>query len=216
MNIFNISIVLSFSVFLPVCAVIYRWNHIEKVFRPFTWLLWLGLLNDTLSLVFAYTLKTTAINTNIYVLLEYLLVLYQFGRWNNAAIKACISFAALGVIVWSADNLLIHPLDNRNGAFRIFYSFIIIFFSINEVNKLIVYERRSLLKNPVFLICFTFLAYYSYKAFVEVFMAFGLNLGNSFSQHVCMVLLITNFISNILYTIAVLCIPPKLEFTLPY
>lgn len=216
MNIFNVSVVLSFSVFLPVGALVYRQGHIEKLFLPFTWLLWLALFNDTLSLLFACTLNTTVINSNIYVLLEYMLILYQFGRWNDAVARPCFAFAILGLLVWYTDNLVVHNLAGRNGAFRIFYSFVIIFFSINEVNKLIVYERRSLFKNPAFLICFTFLVYYSYKAFVEVFMAFGLNLGNSFSQHVCMVLLITNFISNILYTIAVLCIPPKLEFTLPY
>lgn len=188
----------------------------DNIFRPFIGLLWLGLLNEILSFFLSFTIKSNMMNSNIYVLLEYALIIYQFRRWDNLTAGAGAFFVAAGLAVWVADNFFINSIHSRSSISRIGYSFIIILFSINEINRLIVFERRSLLKNPVFLICFTFLVYYSYKAFAEVFIAFNLSLSREVYAHIALTVTVINFISNILYTIAVLCIPPKLEFTMPY
>jgi hypothetical protein len=140
----------------------------------------------------------------------------QLYKWNGSAIKRYYFFGAIGLMVWIADNLIINNVSGNNSIFRIFYSFIIAFFSIDLINKLIIYGRRSLIKNSIFLICGTFLIYYSCKAFIEVFNAFHLGLSDQFNRHVFMILYWTNLFSNIIYPIAILCMPAKQEFTMPY
>ncbi len=216
MNNFLIGTILNLFLLVPAVVAIYRFRLIDKTFLPFLLLIWVGAVNEILSLVLIYTVKTNSANSNIYVLLEYILVMYQFYRWSDRSAKLYLFFILAGLLVWITDNLLLNSIFYRNALFRIFYSFIVIFFSIDQVNKLIVYERRSLFKNPVFLVCLTFLIYYSCKAFVEVFITFDLGLDEAFNEKVIMLMVFSNFFSNILYTIALVCIPPKLEFTLPY
>lgn len=216
MNNFIVQAVLNFSIAIPVLVSLVKYRRLDNIFNPFLWLLWLGMANEVLSLVLAYTFKSNAVNANIYILFEYGLILYQFYNWNFTIDRICFILAAIGVIIWIADNLVLHSITYRNSGFRIFESFTIVFLSINEINKMIVFQRGKLYKNPIFLICITFLIYYSYKAFVETFALFDLGLGDGFSLNVFMVLTFVNFISNILYAISILCIPPKLEFTLPY
>ena len=216
MNGYFINILLNHSILIPAIIGGIRFRSIAHAYYPFIFLMWLGLLNETLSLILIYTIRSNAVNSNIYVLIEYLVVLVQFYTWNNSFIKRYYFFAGLGLIVWIADNFLIHAINDNNSIFRIFYSFIIVFFSIDQINKLIINERKSLIKNAVFLICSTFFIYYSCKAFVEVFNAFDLGLSNGFNRHVFMVLYFANVLSNIVYAIAILCIPTKQEFTMPY
>lgn len=216
MNNFFVQTVLNFSLVIPVLVSIGKYGRLDKVFNPFLWFIWLGMANEILSLLLIYTGNSNAVNGNFYILLEYGLILWQFYNWDYTADKIYFILAVVGAGAWVADNLVVHSINYRNSGFRIFESFTIVFLSINQINKMIVFERGKLYKNPIFLICITFLIYYSYKAFVESFIVFDLRLGDAFSHNVFLVLTIVNFISNILYTLSILCIPPKLEFTLPY
>jgi len=216
MNDFLVQAVLNFSLAIPVFISFVKYGRLDNDFNPFLWFIWLGMANELLSLVLIYTIHSNAVNANSYILIEYGLILYQFYNWNFTADRIYFILAVTGLGVWITDNLILHSIDYRNSSFRVFESFIIAFLSINEINKMIVFQRGKLFKNPIFLICITFLIYYSYKAFVETFVIFDLGFGNAFSINVFMVLTVVNFISNILYAISILCIPPKLEFTLPY
>lgn len=211
---FALNILLSYSVIIPAIIGIIRFTSISCIYYSFIFLIWLGFINETLSIILVYTLKSNTINSNIYVLIEYFFILFQLYKWNGSDIKKNYFFVALGLAIWIGDNLIINAGNGNNSIFRIFYSLVIVFFSINMINKLIIYERKNLLKNAIFLICISFLLYYGCKAFVEVFNAFHLGLSDIFNRNIFKILYFANLISNIMYAIAILCIPRKQEFSL--
>jgi len=141
---------------------------------------------------------------------------YQFYKWNDNGLKKYVILALLGLAVWSADNLVLNSITHNNSLFRAFYSFLVVFFSIDQVNKLVIYERGPLFKNPMFIICITFLLYYGFKAFVESYNMFHLGLSKTLLRDLWIILYFVNGIANLLYAIAVLWIPTKVKFILPY
>jgi hypothetical protein len=173
-------------------------------------------LNEALSFGMIYTIGTNAVNANIYVLLEYLLLLLQFYKWCNTLKKACIALALFGILVWVGDNFILNTIQNNNALFRIFYSSVIFLLSIIQLNNTITGEHKSLSKNAIFLLCTTFLVYYSCKAFVEVVNLFVVQQNSLFNLNIFMILDVANFFSYIIYTIAILCIPGKQEFIMQY
>ena len=207
---------LNSSIAITALAGLIRFKFIDKVYYPFIILIWLGFLNEALSITLAYRVKSNSFNSNIYILLEYLLILLQFRKWENNPPAIFYFCLTSGFFVWILDDLILHSLRDNNSIFRIYYSFVIIFFSINQVNKIIIYEKGVLLKNAVFLICISFLMYYSCKTFVEIFNAFHLGLSNEFNRNIFMIMYVANLLSNIIYTLAILCMPPKQEFSMPY
>jgi hypothetical protein len=159
---------------------------------------------------------TNTFNSNLFVLLEYVAILFQFYKWNDQNGRMYYLLAGLGLAIWITDNLIINSITQNNSLFMRFYSVVILFFRIAQVNKIIIYERGSLLKNAMFIICFAFLFYYGFKAFIESFNAFHIGLRNVFLGNLWIILYFVNFISNLLYAVAILCMPTKQEFTMPY
>lgn len=216
MQSFNLNILLGCSVIIPACLMLVRFRTVIKSHVFFILLIWLGLLNDVLSIIFVYTLKTNAVNSNVYVLVEYAIILSLFYKWDNISITKYYFLITTGVLVWIMDNIVINAINEDNALFRIYYSFVIVLLSIDQVNRIIVYEKRSLVKNASFLICLAFLFYYGFKAFVEVFSAFHLGMSPAFWGNILMILSVANLFSNIIYAIAILCIPSREEFSLQY
>ena len=217
MSSFLLEIALNYSILIAAIIGIIRFKSIIRDYYPFIFIIWLGVFNETLSLVLIFTLGRNTVNSNIFVLLEYLLIVYQFYKWNNKkGLKKYVILALLGLAVWSADNLVLNSITHNNSLFRAFYSFLVVFFSIDQVNKLVIYERGPLFKNPMFIICITFLLYYGFKAFVESYNLFHLGLSKTLLRDLWIILYFVNGIANLLYALAVLWIPMKVKFILPY
>jgi hypothetical protein len=185
-------------------------------YYPFVFFIWLGFLNEILSLLMIYHYHSNTVNSNVYVLLEYMIILFQFYKWNENGIKRYYLLAAIGLSVWITDNFIINAISENNSIFRVFYSFIIIFFSIDKVNKLLVFEYSNLLKNPMFIICTSFIFYYGFKAFVESFNMVHLGLEPNILKNLWIILYFVNGTANLFFAIAVLCIPTKVKFISPW
>lgn len=216
MHNFIISVVLNLSVAFPAIIGLTRFRFISSDYYPFIIVICLGLFSELLSIVMVYNTGSNAINSNIFVLLEYGLILFQFYKWNYNSFKKYYVFALLGFTVWCIDNFFINSIIENNSLFRVFYSFVIVFLSIDQLNKIIVNEKNVLFKNAMFAICIGFLFYYTCKAFVEVFNAVHLGLSYNFLWNLWIILYFVNVVSNVIYALAILCIPRKHEFTLPY
>jgi hypothetical protein len=185
-------------------------------YYPFVFFIWLGFLNEILSLLMIYHYHSNTVNSNVYVLLEYMIILFQFYKWNENGIKRYYLLAAIGLSVWITDNFIINAISENNSIFRVFYSFIIIFFSIDKVNKLLVFEYSNLLKHPMFIICTSFIFYYGFKAFVESFNMVHLGLEPNILKNLWIILYFVNGTANLFFAIAVLCIPTKVKFISPW
>ena len=216
MDNYIIRVVFNHSIIIAVIIAMIRFKSIISDYYPFIFVIWLGLVNESLSLIMIYSTRSNAINSNVFVLLEYGLILFQFYKWNDSNSKKYYLLAGLGLLIWIADNFIINSIAQNNSLFRVFYSFVIVFFSIDQVNKMIIYEKGVLLKNAMFIICITFLFYYGCKAFVEAFNVFHSALSNMLLKNLWIILYFVNVIANVLYALAILCLPTKQKFTLPY
>jgi len=185
-------------------------------YRPFIFILCLGFINHTLSVIFIETTRNNLINSNVYVLFESLLYLCLFKNWG-AFNKKNIFFYSLFIFLfclWIYDNLIWHSLATINSFFRIVYSFILIFLSIGQLNKLIVTVKKNLLYNATFLICCGIIIYFSYKATIEVFFFIRLKASDQFYTNILVILIFVNLFVNLIFAWAVLWIPKKQKSTL--
>jgi hypothetical protein len=211
-----IKIALNHSIVIAVIIGVIRFKKVAADFYPFLLVVLAGFVNESLSLVLIYTTGSNTVNSNMFVLLEYALLLWQFYRWEDGHHKKYYLLACIGLAIWIADNLVVNTLTQNNSLFRVFYSFVILFLSIDQINKIIIFENDNLLKNACFIICFTFLFYYGLKAFVESFNMVHLGLSKGLLRSLWIILYFVNVIANLLFAVAILCIPPKLKFTFPY
>ena len=201
------------SVALPCILGMVMYSKIPYLYKPFLYFIWTGSLNELLSLILVNTGHTNLVNSNIYVLLEYALILFIFFRWNEPRKRNRFYVLFLsGLLVWVLENGVIYSLQSINAIFRVFYAFIVLYMSINQVNMLIVAEKKRLISHPIFLICMGFIFYYSYKAFIETFYILHPPFSKPFYVHLFMILLSINFFTNLVYAIAILCIPMRREF----
>ncbi|MDE3184449.1 MAG: hypothetical protein KGM16_13610 [Bacteroidota bacterium] len=204
------------SIIIAAAISFFRFKSVSGDYYPFIFLIWLGLLNESISLALLYNGSTNAVNSNIFVLLEYLLILFQFYKWNESNVSKYYLLAFLGLLVWTSDNFFLNSIRQNNSVFRVFYSFVILFFSIDKVNKIIILENLRLTRNAMFLMCITFIFYYGFKACVESFNMIHLGLSVTFLRKLWFILYFVNFISNLLFALAVLWIPTRQKFILRY
>jgi hypothetical protein len=213
MHKYALSIFLNHSIILPAILSLIRYKAIKRNFYPFVYLIWIGSVNETVSLVLDYTIRNNALNSNVYVVAEFFIILYQFKKWNeDESGKKYFVLGCIGLMIWIADNFVMNTISQNNSLFRASYSLIIVLLSVGQLSKIIVFGRGILLGNAMFIICLTFLFYFSAKAFVESLNAFHLGLSRTVLMNLWVMLYFVNFISNILYAIAVLCIPMKHKF----
>lgn len=83
------------------------------------------------------------------------------------------------------------------------------------INRIIITERKSLIRNPVFIICLAFIIYFTYKVLLEIFWLYGLNSSREFRVEVYNIFKYINLFANLIYALAILWIPRKREYMLP-
>ncbi len=210
----------TFSIFAACMIGIFRFGKVLPAYRPFLLFIWVGAGNELLSVVCISVTDNNVPNSNIYVLMEYLLLLYVFYNWNLAKTrKTKIRYLLLlsgGLSAWILDNLVVNSLFTINCTFRVIYSIIILLLSINQINKLTVFAKKKVTGDAMFQICMAFAFYFSYKAFIETFYILEMPFSKPFYLNCFIILLIINLLTNLIYAIAVLCMPTKREFILPY
>jgi hypothetical protein len=213
---YYVSVGLGYSIAIAAVIGLISFNKLLPAYRPFIILLCLGFINHTLSVLFIETIRNNAINSNLYVLCESLIYLILFKNWG-AFHKKEILFNSLFIILaglWIYDNLIWHSLNKTNSLFRIVSSFILIFLSIDQINKLIVTAKKNLFFNAIFLICSGIIIYFSYKAVIEVFFFISLSASVQFYSKILNILVFVNLFVNLLFAWAILWIPKKQKSTL--
>jgi hypothetical protein len=216
MPLFYVSVISALSILPPFILAILFFRRLNGKYLPLLVLLSFGLINEVISYVSIILHATNSINGNIYILADFLLVVWLFAKLNRHQSKKIISGLIIGgVAVWMIDNLLIHSLEANNSMFRMVASLIILYMSIDKVNHILFFKTRFSLKNTDLLICMGFIIYHTYKTFVEAFHIYPMKLGAIFYERLWVILAIINIITNLLFTLAILCIRQKQEYILP-
>lgn len=188
-----------------------RFNKIDPAYYPFIFCMWIAAINEIISFGLAKAGYHTIINNNLYVLAEALLITWQFKRWEffDRHAKIYPLTLLLILVVWFLENIHLSTIDKIGFYFRVFYCFLIVLMSIHNINGVIMNDRGILSKNPIFLICGGYILFFTYKILVEAFWFYGINITGTFSIDVYIIFTWINLFVNILFGIAVLCIPHK-------
>lgn len=216
MNSYWINNISAGSVVIPCIAALLKYNRLNREYLPFILMLAVALLNETISLLIVHKGYSNSINGNLYVLAEFLLITLQLYIWKERRRKAYLVFLITGLLIWIADNLVFQPLSVPDSVFRLYGSFVIVFLSIDVLNKMVVAGNITLTRNAVFLTCTAFCIYFGIKAFIEVYFAIPYPFSLGFYRSLSLMMLYVNLFINLLYAFAVIWIPSKKEFTWVY
>lgn len=203
--------ILSLSVALPLIAGIFRFEKIPTTYYPILLVTIAGLLNEVVS--FSFFSKTgNARPTNIYLIIEALLIIWQFYQWHTVLTKKkeVILLCCFISLVWILDYILMGNFNKFSLLFQVVSSVTLIFLAVNQINWIIINDRSSILHNPVFIICSAIILFFSYKIMAEVFYYYAPKL--TIKQNIFVYEAYLNVVFNTLLLIAVLCIPPKKIF----
>jgi len=212
-------LVVAFSYTIAIAATIglIRFRKIIPAYRPFIYILTLSLVSEIIHTLMTIYFKTNAFSANIYVLLECYLWIWQFNRWSafrNKQWQLWLLVSSLSA-VWIVEHLWMQKFWSFSSIFRISYAFVLVFLCIDQLNKMIVNERKNLLKSSLFLICMGIVFFYSYKIIVEAFYLFELTLSQAFHIYLYLILIFMNLFVNLIFALAALWIPTRQKFILP-
>jgi hypothetical protein len=208
--------VLALCIFIPAIIVLIRIKKIDSSFYPFAYFLWVGSFNELFSIILILNQYKTVLNNNFYVLIEAFLLMWFFK--NLGMFKKKFSFHLLLIfvlILWLAENFFISRIDVNSTYFRITYSLLVVFLSINVLNRMIFSIRKQLWKDSLFLIIVSFIIYFSCKALIQAFVIYGINRNSSFLLSLYIIMIYVNFIINLIYALAALWIPRMNRFIKP-
>lgn len=203
---------LSEIVFIPFCVAIFRWKRIDRAYYPFLVLLALGVLTEVVSFWVCHGLNpSNAWVVNVYGLLEYVLIILQFYRWNSFRLGVGFYLLQAGsLLVWVVCNLVFfHLRDYDLPVYRLLSSFVIVILSINEINRMIIHESGHLYKNARFIICLGFIIFFLYYILYEGAFMVGKTDKSQVSVDIIHLFNKVNAFVNGLYLVAVILIPRK-------
>jgi len=211
-------VILSCSIFVPAVIGGVRILKVDSAFHPFIICLWIGAINELISIYFSQSGNSTHVNNNIYVIIEAILLIWQLKRWGAFDRFHRLYFMLILIFIsgWLLENYFLASIHATEPWFRLGYSFIIVLLAIQVVNHLIISERRSLIRNPIFLVTMGCIIYFTYKGLVEVFWINGFNTSPGFLINVYSIMIWINLLVNIIFSFAVLWMPEKLRFTMTY
>lgn len=214
---FQVFSILASAILVPFITGLIRLRSIRAGgFTPVFLYVATGLINSILSYILILHKYPNHTNSNIYILISFLLLLYQFYRWNKGTTMKYIFLGLAGILVWLIDNPLLHRLNENNSAFRALFSFAMLFFSVEQISKVTFSKRRNLNKLAILFICIGLLVHFSFKCYIETLNLFEANLGTQLVIRLNIIMTFINLVTYALISTAFLCIRTKTIYFYPY
>ncbi len=211
-----ISVICSLSIGVPALLGWFYYNRLNRAFIPFLCLLTIGLINELISLVLALKGYSSYLNTNIFIIIEALCLLWQFRRWHLWQQNKWLTAWMLAfLLVWFVEAYLL-------GFQNVYYSFsIIIFCFCITLMSIVLFCRRlftiftPLFKDSIFLICTGYIIYFTSAIILEALWLFELTHYPDIYHYAMGTLSVVNVITNFLYTYAIVCTPIRQDYIFP-
>jgi hypothetical protein len=213
-----LSIVSTYSILIAAVLGVIRFRVIQSSYYPLIYICWSALISEIVA-SFVQKSSGTLWPSNIYVLLEGLLFTWQFRKWGLFQRRPYLFYTIQVAILtlWFVDNFLLHTIHELSSFYRISYSVLLVILAIDQINKLIVHERRSFSTNARFLLCIGVIFFFSYKFTLETFYLYALEKSQNFEFVISIFALqkYVNLFANLLYAYIILWIPRKKIFLQP-
>lgn len=209
MDLTDYSHISAFSVLIPLITAAVKRKSMKREYVPLIILLVVGGLNDLASLFAIMNYGYNTVNSNLYVLIEFILLTWMFSRWLKERSKTFLyGILICGILCWILDNFILNDLSDNNSLFWMTGSILLVYICIDYIN-LVIFNRLNSIIIPKMIICVTLLFYNIFKAFLESFHVFAIPHNESFFIQLLAVHSISSIIINLLFSIAFLCLPPK-------
>jgi hypothetical protein len=207
---------LSLTILIPLIAGLVRYRRIGMMYRPFFYLI---ILDTVTELVSGYLIRVAhvhnAISSNIFVLLEWSLIWWQFYVWDlHSRREVFMAILLFPIAIWITENLAFGHIREFPPYFRVFSAFLIVMLSVNKINFMITHDDRKLYGNPIFLICIGFIIYFIYRIIFKWAYQTSLSGATETTNIIIMLNGWVNALTNIIFAIALLMIPRPQKFTL--
>ena len=208
----------SYSIAIAVVIALIRLPKMDRSYQPFIFIIITSLANELVSHMLIRHRKSNALAVNIFGFFDALLWFWQFRKWSNRhKSRRVIYLTTIGLIVlWIVENIAFQKIFFFGYVYAITFSLLLVIFSTTQLSQQIAQEKEKLLTTPRFLICSGAVLFYTFRIFIECFYAPGSSQSANFFGNVFCILSIINIIVNLLFALAVLWIPEKQKFTLPF
>jgi hypothetical protein len=195
---------LSESILLPIIVGLLAIKKIKDCWLPFFFVLLLSFTAELISYYDIEYLRTSnAIVINIYSLCECCLIIYQLYILNNRRSPVIFfGLIASSVIFWLTENIAFKNINSFSPYFRVYYAFLIVLLSINLINRCMVDQRNSLLKNPIFVLCLSFIIFFTYQIIYEASFFIGSD-KSTVANRIIVLFSYVNAIINVIYAFTI-------------
>ena len=213
-----LSIVSTYSILIAAVLGVIRFREIQESYYPLVYICWAALITEIVASIVQKS-SGTLWPSNVYVLFEGLLFTWQFRKWGLFQSRPYFFYIIQVAIaaLWFVDNFIVHTIHELSSVYRISYSVLLVILAIDQINKLIVHERKRFVTNARFLLCIGVIFYFSYKFTLETFYLYALEKSQNF-EFVISIFAIqkyVNLLANLLYAYIILWIPRKKIFLQP-
>lgn len=206
-----INFLLSQSILIPIIIGLIRLKHFNKIYYPFFALLIIGFFAELCSFVLIEGFNESNIwVVKIYSLLESLIIIYQFYLWKDEGRRPAIyiSFWIGFTLFWLTEAVIYSRPGEFCPFFRVFYAFVIVLFSINQINFMMFNHDGALFKNPRFISCLGFIVIFLYQIIYEASFFIGSE-QSAVANKIIIGFGYINFVINLLYAVAMFFITDK-------
>lgn len=212
MTAYNLSIISAFSVLLPLAAAIWKRQVIWRKFSLLVLLLLIGGLNDLASYLVIERHGNNMVNSNVYQLVEFVLLVWLFKKWpSNRQNYFHSIILCIGILLWISNFCILHSFRENSAVFRVFGSILLVFVCVNQINYTILNRENSIIF-PRMLIKVGFALYFLYKAFIASFELFPIPIHFPYYAQLWYIQCGISILLNVLITIAFVCYrstPPR-------
>lgn len=208
--------VFSLTIGISAVAGLIKMNRVENGYLPFLLLLCVGFINELVSIYFALRYHNNTVNYNIYLLLEAMLIAWQFQVWKLFQRRPGVysGLQLMILIAWITESFLIEDLYSFNRYCLILFSFIIVLLSIYQIAYMIFFETNNLLQHSKFIICVAFVDFFCAQIITESIGLYGLHLSKDFRVQVQTLFSYVNLFSNLLFILAIIWMPTRPRYIL--
>lgn len=211
--------ILSLSIVFALVIGIVRFRKIDASYYPFIYDVAAVFIIELLVqfLMQGGHIKALIASLNIFSFIDFFLFTWLFHNWGlfDRNKKTFIYIISAFFLAWVVITIFVGGIATPNYYFRILYSFTLIFFSVSTFNKAVVNVRSSIFRNPKFWICLGIIIFYALFVLVCVtrYTLFKYHVSIEFRARLQEINVYSNLLVNLLYAVAVLCIPRKKNFT---
>jgi hypothetical protein len=214
---FWISVAMAMSIVLPAFTGLLRFANLPSAFGLFVVIIWLGFTNELVSLAFIFCRGSNAISYNYYILIECVLLILLFFKWDLIHRKADLwMLVASAACVWFWDNAFLQEMDNGYGLFNVYAAVLVLFFATGCITSQVNYNNGHILADGKFLVGTGLLLHYGTKAITDTFFIMDMHMSNTLAQEILLISSVANLLSNLFYLFAIICLNRNQKFTLEY